>query len=512
MSNQHLPCPLGNGCDSSTGYTLYDDGHGWCFSCSKGYWPKKPKPEELERVILDGFRGIPAPVCDKFNIHTYVDGAGNPVFREYTYPDGVKFRDIDAKKFWCTGIVPALGGMEMWNAGQSHYITVVEGEEDAAAAYHMLSHGKKTYEPIVWLTSASIPIGPKRDAMYQYLSKFETVKFCFENDKAGREAKEVLCQMLPNKVKEVSLTKYKDANEYLIKGEVDEFKRSWANAKVFTPDNIYHTEDQMFSILSDKDTEAYYTTFSPDLNTKIRGIPMNYVTLITGQEGLGKTELLRALEYDALMAGKKIGALHFEETKKTYLQSMASYQLDRSARDPDNPIPVGELMDAMNQLTNNFENLFLFEFKREPDVNDVLEQINYLVHVCGVEYLFFDPVNQFDPPEGLSRVEFLDLLSKKVAKYVSTNPVGAVWTAHVNDDGQVRDSRMIGKAAGIRINISRDVEAEDEQERNTTEMRVSKNRPFARTGGAGTFVFSEDTFKLTAGVALPPVNKDTIPF
>ena len=54
---QHQPCPQKD-CDSSDAYTLYDDGHGWCFSCDKGTFPKRIKPADFERKIVDGFRGI----------------------------------------------------------------------------------------------------------------------------------------------------------------------------------------------------------------------------------------------------------------------------------------------------------------------------------------------------------------------------------------------------------------------------------------------------------------------
>jgi len=200
---QHIACPQKD-CDSSDAYTLYDDGHGWCFSCDKGTFPKRIKPADFERKIVDGFRGIPADVCEKLGIFTYVDAHDNPVFREYTYPEGVKFRSIHNKKFWIKGKLPSLGGMNLWNAGSSHYITVVEGEEDGAAAYHMLNKGKANPEPVVWLTTAKIAKANRRE-IYEYLKEFETVKLCIENDKAGKEAKEILCQMLPNKIREVSL-------------------------------------------------------------------------------------------------------------------------------------------------------------------------------------------------------------------------------------------------------------------------------------------------------------------
>ncbi len=495
---QHIACPL-DGCDSSDAYVLYDDGHGWCFSCGRGYFPNKVKPKDFERKFVDGVRGIPKKVCEKLGIYTYVDDAGNPVFREYVYPEGSKFRSIHDKRFWVEGIMPPLGGMELWNAGSSHYITVVEGEEDGAAAYHMLNDGKKNPEPVVWLTSASIP-GKYRDSIYKYLSQFQTVKLAIENDEAGKKVKELLSQMLPNKIREVSLTKYKDANDYLINGATKEFKQAHANAPVYTPDNIYHTEEDVLEILSNPEVDSYFPTPFDELNEVVRGICLNHVTLITGQEGIGKTEILRSLEAEALDQGIPIGVIHLEETKMTTYKGLACYQLGKNCRDPDKPVPIKEMFEALREMTNGFKNLFVFEFKQDPDVNMIMEQINYLVHVCGCKYIFFDPINQFDPiDDSVTKVQFLDTLSKKMQKYVSNNPCGVVWTAHVNDAGATRDSRMISKACAIRINVDRDLQAEDETTRNTTRLYVAKNRPFATTGPAGALFFDKESFTIQPG-------------
>jgi hypothetical protein len=292
--------------------------------------------------------------------------------------------------------------------------------------------------------------------------------------------------MLPNKIREVSLTKHKDANDYLTSGDSNEFKQAWNNAAIFTPDNIFHTEADVLAVLENDEMESYFQTPFPDLNEVIRGIPLNHVTLLTGMEGLGKTEILRAFEYKALSEDVAIGVLHHEETKKTLYNGLACYELGKNARDPDAQLPIKDVLGAVKDATGDFKNLFVFEFKRDPTVDEVIEQLNYLVYVCGVKYVFIDPINQFDPVDGdQSKVDYLDSLSKKVEKYVANNPLGVVWTAHVNDEGQTR-------------NIS-----------------VSKNRPFATTGKAGVAVFDTKTFTMQQGTHLPEeedIGGGAIPF
>jgi len=506
-----LPCPdhVG-GCKhpekrSTDAYTLYGDKHGHCFSCGCSWFPedfaKKPK-DYGEPVFHEGFRGIKAAVCEILGIHSYCDEAGNVMFREYRTPTGSKFRDVVRKQnkmkgaFFIEGKYPkGLVGTNLFNAGSAHYVTVVEGEEDWAAAYQMLNYGKKTIQPVVALTSANF----SKKEVYDYLSTFETVKLAVDNDGPGQEAAALLAEMLPSKVRKVSMTKHKDANAYLEAGDDKEWVQAWNNAAIMTVDNVYHTEEDFSSILADEMTESYFETSNNSLNEVIKGIPTNHITLITGQEGIGKTEILRSLECDALAIGKKIAVLHMEETKKTLLRNLAGFSMDKDVRDPDNPVENDKISKELYDLTDGYKNLFLFEFKSEPTVEMILEQFKYLVTVCDVEYIFIDPVNQFHPDKDESRVELLDMLAMKVEAFVQHYPVGVVWTAHLTDDGKTRNSRMIGKASSIRIDLQRDLEAVDEVDRNHTWIKVTKNRPFSTTGPAGTYYWDKKTSTICEG-------------
>ena len=487
----HQPCPCG---ESSDAYSYYED-HEWCFKCNKGKYYEKPgnmlvSAKKLERIKGSNFRGIKETVAEMYGIESYGKD-GDVLYRVYTgatEESGVKVRRVRDKQFYIEGKVDHLGGTWMFNPGCAHYITVVEGREDAAAAFQMLNTGKTLY-PVVWFESASIP-RKDREKIYNYLSSFETVKLCLDNDKAGRELRDQLAVMLPNKIKEVKLSKYKDANDYLMNDDEQQFKNSWANAKILTPANIYHTEDDIKDILADVNNERVVPTRFEELNKAIRGLPLNHVTLITAEEGKGKTEVLRAMEYDLLKAGETIAILHHEETKAKSVRGIACYQLGENVRDSED---LDRITAAYGELTG-FDRCYIFELKGDPDVDTIIDQVNYLVHVCGVTYICVDPINQFDPSEDMTKVEFLDTLSKKLEKYCAHNPVGLVWTAHVNDEGKTRDSRMISKACSIRIDIDRDHMNPDPDVRNVLSIRVSKNRPFSTTGPAGGAFFDIDSY------------------
>ncbi len=67
---------------------------------------------------------------------------------------------------------------------------------------------------------------------------------------------------------------------------------------------------------------------------------------------------------------------------------------------------------------------------------------------------------------------------------------------HTNDDGQVKYCRMIEQRASVVVDLQRDKMSEDREERNTTKLLVTKNRPVGPTGYAGQLQFDPDSFTL----------------
>jgi twinkle protein len=419
-------------CDSSDAYTTYPDGHGYCFSCQRPWFPDDwaKKYSDYEEGDPKDFRGIKTSICEILGIKSFLDDEGNVVYREYTTAGGPSLvrRCGDKKMFWQRDDkkqpIPAFFFSHLFNAGSAHYVTVVEGAEDGAAAYQMLNHGKKTIQPVLALTSSSLSQKQLKEA-YDTLRKYETVKLAIEDDDAGKRIKAQLCEMLPNKIREVSMTKHKDANDYLMAGDEKEFTQAWHNAQIYTNDNVYNSEQDFEDIINNEEVEHYVPTPFHELNELIRGISKNYLTIIDGDEGLGKTEVLRAIEYEMLTSGHKIGVLHHEETKKTLLKGLVCYDLWENVRDPDTKVSKEAILKSLKEITNNNENLFVFEFQNDPDVHTIIEQINYLVKVCGVDYILVDPINHFDPVDETAKVQFLDSLAKGLAKYVSKNPMGS---------------------------------------------------------------------------------------
>ena len=138
-----------------------------------------------------------------------------------------KVRNTSSKKFWSEGNISRAGlfGQNIFNqAGK--YITVCEGEVDAMSAYELM--GSKWPVVSIKIGAASAIANCKQ--AFNYLNKFEIVVLCFDNDAPGKEAAQKVAQLFePNKCKIMNL-EYKDANEYLVKGQRESFTQAWWNS------------------------------------------------------------------------------------------------------------------------------------------------------------------------------------------------------------------------------------------------------------------------------------------
>jgi len=231
------------------------------------------------------------------------------------------------------------------------------------------------------------------------------------------------------------------------------------------------------------------------------------------------TELMRKLEYNLLANHPTIpiAIMHLEETKKRSLLGLASYFLNKDVTLQDTetitndrgdeeivylPSYKGtsedEVLQAIKEFTDR-ENFYQFTLSVDDDPMSILEQIRYFAEVCGCRYVFFEPIQDLAySRQSESSIEgWLSELSTKLARLATELGVGIVSIAHENDDGQIRDCRMIGKRASVVIKLSRDKLAADEETKNTTQLLVDKNRPVGPTGFGGMLEFHPESFTLS---------------
>jgi len=513
------PCPH---CTSSDAYHVYKDGHGYCFSCqsydrtvaevttqgflsSLGDTPLDSETYTYEYLPL---RGLTAETLRFFEIRTKINSEGKPVAIAFPYsPEAMKIRELESKKFYSKGEMSnaSLFGKDRFNQASAKAITITEGELDAASAFQML--GSKY--PVVSVrsgSSARVDCTRERD----YLNSFDKIYLCFDNDKVGQEATREVASLFDfNKVYHVQMGHYKDANDFLVADKVADFRNAWYNARRFLPEGIISSQSDFNAIIDSASLKQGADYPFPILNKMTYGLRPGETVLFTAMEGVGKTEILRAIEYSLLQTtDSNVGIIHLEESKSRSLQGLAGYYLGHPVHLPDSNTSPDEIKQALEALVKRDERLHLYSHFGSSDPDIILDIIRFLATACECKYIFLDHITMV--VSGLNEDDerkTLDYISTRLAMMVEELDFSLVFVSHVNDEGRTRSSRNISKIADLWVHIDRNVEAESEVERNTSKLRVRKNRFAGHTGPADHLFFDKTTFRIgEPPLSLPPTD------
>jgi KaiC/GvpD/RAD55 family RecA-like ATPase len=518
--NPHQACPFED-CGSSDAFNWNDDGYGFCHSCGESYpnkhklpvfdWAKQSYPlkrrenvmmKEVKGVTYDDIRGIDPEICKLYGIQIQTDADGNPVRYAYKYPHTVKYRAFDDKsKTWIKdkGVgMNHLFGPE-FNSNSSNKLYVTEGEFDAASLYQIL--GQKFF--VKSLPSASI--GEKFIKQnYKYLDSFKEIIYAGELDDAGRRSAERLYESFPAKLYYVPMSKYKDANEFLMAGDGEELKWTALKPQRYSPDNFFCSDEEVAQAIRTENPYDYTPTGHAGLDDKIRGIVKGGLTFLKAPRGTGKTEVIRYFETGLLKnPDTRIALLHMEEMRSTTYRAMATYHLGVNVRTKDdaqeNNVSEDDVINAALEATQG-ERTIVFEMRSHDDPLKLLEYTRLASTVYGAEYIFVDHVQRLaylsqTGVDGATSV--LTSLGARMAQLSKELNIGVVFISQVNDDGRTKYASSLEEEAIICIKIERDVENEDVTVQNTTDFIVDKNRPFARLGRAGSVYYDPETTLLT---------------
>ncbi len=513
----HLPCPSPT-CDSSDGFSTYTDGHGHCFVCHYhplGYLDGNRLTDNVPEASYHGssspsssqdytfqhapLRGLNTETMRFYDVLAKCTSDGQPIEVGFPYAsDAFKIRSLTEKKFWSKGDMSnaSLFGKERFPAGSNRYITVTEGEFDALSVYQMLGSGSAAVS-VRSSSSARADCTRERD----YLNSFERIYLAFDSDEPGQKAVHEVAKLFDfNKVYHVQLDpQLKDANAYLLADKSDVFKKTWWNSKRFIPEGIISTLTEFDEIIDNQGVKEGVPYPFSRLQEMTYGIRTGECVLFTAMEGIGKTEIIRAIEYHLLQTtASNIGIIHLEESKGRALQGLAGYSLATPVHLPGSSVDADAVKSALHQLIRRDDRLHIYSHFGSSDPNVILDTIRFMVASCQCKYVFLDHITMV--VSGLGEEDerkALDFISTRLAMMVEELDFALILVSHVNDEGKTRGSRNISKVADLWVELKRDQQAETEELRNTTSLTIRKNRFGARTGPTGQLYFDLDTFMIT---------------
>jgi twinkle protein len=499
LKSHGLPCPFG--CGSSNGFAEYEDG-GYCFVCKK-----KEKQEQTYTKEYVPWRGVSQNTYRFYNVLTRINADGEPVALEIPYGNSFLVRSLSEKKFHWENkpVQPGLFGKERFSAGGGIAITVTEGALDAMSCREMLGE-----YPFVSVRSASTARADCEQDK-EYLDSFDKIYFCFDNDQPGREALRA-CSMLfdPSKVYTLNLTKYNDPNDYLTNKATKEFRNVWYNSKKYLPSSIISTYAEVAELLRQDDAEQLGTFPWTQLQEMTYGIRSGQRVLFTALEGIGKTEIVRAIEYHLLQTtGHNLGIIHLEESKQRAVKGLVGYHLQRPVHLPEMELDEGTILRYYQELTGRDKRVHLYNHFGSDDPKVFLDHIRNMVSVLGCRIITLDHISQI--VSGLAEEDerkAIDVLCTRLDMLTEELGFALIYVSHVNDNGLTRGSRYISKIADTHIHLNRDKTNADPDLRDITYLTLYKNRFGSLTGPCGQLYFDRPSFMVrdTQPPKLPPTN------
>ena len=518
---KHEPCPS---CGSKNNLARYSDGHAVCFTGGCDHYERatgeviESKPKANRTLEMAGVvasipdRRISEATCKKFGVTVEYDTEGQISKHHYPYFDkdtgaqtGNKSRIVSNKAFYASGKFDNVGlfGQQAFKGG-GKYITIVEGEADALAVSEMFD-GKWA---VVSIRSGASGAVKDIKQNLEWLESFDNVVICFDSDKAGQEAsRAVLDLFTPNKAKNVQLSA-KDAGDMLKERNVQGFIREWWNAKTYQPDGIIAGLDTWDSIVAQEDVKSIPYPWSC-LNDMTFGFREKELVTITSGSGMGKSQIVRELEHYLLGAtDDNIGILALEEDiPKTALgiMSIEANQTLHLSRDFSR-----EDKKVFWDKTLGTGRIYMFDHWGSTNEDNLLSRIRYMAKGLDCKWIILDHLSIVvsDQENGDER-KAIDSIMTKLRQLVQETGVGLFLVSHLRrpsgkaheDGGQIslaelRGSAAIAQLSDMVIGLERDQQNKDAQIRNTTTVRVLKNRYAGLTGAACYLYYDKDTGRM----------------
>lgn len=402
-------------------------------------------------------------------------------------------------------------------------VLIVGGEVDYLSADQMLwdYQVKKgnTHFPRVAVVSPTVGESgcvKQVQAQYEWFNKFEKIIIGFDNDKAGKEAMKALVAVLPKGKVHVAEWTKKDPNAMLTAGMEQQFINDYYRAKPYTPDGIVGSGGLLDKI---REQAVLPKIPLPPFMHRVEelmagGIPLGVIVNLASASGTGKSTIIDECTYFWIFnSPHRIGVITMESDSGQYGTKILSRHMGRKIdliRDVteklaflDDPATIAA-SNELFKLPDGSDRWHLIE-DRDGGLESLKDLIMQLIIQCECKVIIIDPVQ--DMLEGLTN-EDQAKFCQWMKGVIKSHGVTFVNVNHVRKSGGGQKANSTGadmheedifgsgsliKSAACNLLFTRDKEAEDDMEKNTTYMKMSKCRWTGNTGGAGQYYYDKET-------------------
>jgi len=546
-----LACPSPD-CDSSDAYHIYDD-HAFCFSCRKYFPPEEvpelkdslpPKREEEEEENVADFnlakdlkeiqdyecrefeeRKVRKEVCKFYEIRIERGPDKEIVAHYYPYYHresgvltGYQKRKLP-KDFKTIGKRKSLFGSQLFTKGGKR-IVITEGEIDCLTVAQSVEEHYNTYFPVV-----AIP-GVNSDKIIaenrEFLRSFDEVVLCYDQDEVGMKAARNHARKIGVDKCKIAKLPEKDPNAvYLTHGGRTILKAIW-NAEPWSPAGIMSKDDLREELLNHNEKESVpYPSCIGQLNSKFKGRRLGEITLWASGTGSGKSTILReVILHTRETTEDKIGILALEERPGETAKHLCAVWLSRNPSLED--IPSAEILPAFEYLFDNDRIIVLNHHESEGSLLEIMEEMALM----GCKWIILDHLTLLasESYEAGSENAQVDAIMNRMRRLVKQEDVHVDVISQLRKTGtegasfeegkmpsldDIKGSGAIKQCSFNVIGFARNLNAEDELERNTIKLASLKCRHSGQTGPLADAYYSTKTNRICRE---PPVEYEKDPF
>ena len=509
----HVPCPL---CGSSDAASINDRGWMTCFSCGKrrkvdgeDNQPTRESQSVSKKKGLIPFgeyrslnkRKLTEETCRKFGYFIGSFKGSMAQVAPYRNRDGVvcaqKVRTA-GKDFCTTGEFKHLQlfGQHLWK-DSGKMVVVTEGEIDCMSVSQI--QGNK------WAV-VSIPNGAQgaeksiKDNL-EWLLGFQEVILMFDMDEAGVEATQTVAQLFPPGKCKVASLPLKDANEMLQAGRGKEVISAIWDARAYRPDGIVEIDEILDDI--EKPIDWGLKWFLPTLSNYTYGRRYGELYAIGAGTGCGKTDLItQQIAYDVKQLGESVGVI-FLESKPVEVGKRIAGKVDgQRYHVPDADWSKDQLKETLQGLKGK---VIFYDNWGDTEWEVVKKKIRFMAVSRGIRLIYLDHLTAM--ADTSNEKESIEQMMKEMAGLANELGIIIHFVSHLStpegkaheEGGRVmikhfKGSRSIGFWSYYMLGIERNTQAEDEDERHTTTLRVLKDRYTGQaTGNVISLYYDTDT-------------------
>ena len=439
-----------------------------------------------------------------------------PYFNEAGQAVAQKVRGPNKRFSWVGDIADiGLFGQQLARAG-GKMIVITEGEIDAMSVFQAMGSSWPAVSVPNGAQSASVAI----KAQLEFLNSYDKVVLCFDTDEPGQAAvAECIELFTPGKVAVAQLGGFKDPNDMLL-ADPSALRQSIWEAKVWRPDGVVNLADIKERVAKPLRMGRPYPWNG--LNDLLYGQrPGELVTWCAGT-GVGKSAVVSELVYDLIQGDDSTGIIFLEEGIDRAGKRIVGLEMG---------VPlhvVGEFdqkeFDKAWDATLGKGNLFAYDHFGSLHEDILINRIRYMVKALGVTTLILDHVSMVVSGADLDTDErrMLDHIVTTLASICQETGVNIHMVSHLRrangqaaheEGGKVslnhlRGTQAIAQLSHAVIALERDQQAETLEERNTTTVRVLKNRYAGVTGPACKLLYDPTTGRMAEQTGLPEMNTE----